>query len=112
MILNKIVKLEKKWNKKLKQYESITEMFSAQIDGIAKLKTKATVLEERVKKLERAPIKTAGEIREVTIINVLPLKKFNRKKIPRKFHEKEMMIQNTELKNYFQGPENRRQLRS
>lgn len=82
VILQKLTNLEKKWDKKMAQFNSVVEMFSSQTDDVTNLKTKVKELQERVEALEKSPKHTVEEKhREVVITNVPPLLNENTKKV-------------------------------
>lgn len=76
-VLGKIGRLEKNLDKKMDQLQAVVEMYSAQIDEVASLKKQVSDLNERVRKIEKAPRHSESAHREVIITNVPPLENEN-----------------------------------
>ena len=74
-VLSRITRLEKRIDKKLDNVNRIADMFSAQIDDVAKLKASVADLQQKVKRLERAPKQMEEQHKEVIVTNIPPLEK-------------------------------------
>lgn len=72
-VLSKIENMEKKWDKRMDQFESIIQMCSAQIDDVTNLKKKVKGLEDRLRNLEKTPRQQESQFRDVIITNVPPM---------------------------------------
>ena len=72
-VLAIITKIEKKWDKRMFQFEAVIKMCSNQIDDVTNLKKKVRSLEDRSKALESAPKQQEPQFRDVVITNVPPL---------------------------------------
>ena len=81
LILKKISSMEKKFEKEMSQFRSITDMFSGQIDDVTKLKKKVKTLEERIRTLETTTRQPEQPHREVIVSNVPPLENENTAKV-------------------------------
>lgn len=73
VVLEKIVEMDKKLDKKLGKFQAVIDMFSDQIDVVTDLRKQVSEMQTRIRKLEQAPKAPEEKHREVIICNVPPL---------------------------------------